>query len=734
MADIKQTADQNEYQMGQIGEQYPQYERMAKALSVNKWQSEKQAMFTENPDLPPDEMYNYELAFEQGKLPVIPQEGDDGFQWLPKEFYRSSSGARRFSNYDFKTKTNQYENTTDRMVAQLVKHAYNATFGGFRNRFNAFVGRSFDQAKEDVAGDPMGPPKPVKTFDERMDDEIQNNWSPFKDKITNPAATWSGAAETFGAEAVKIVGDITVGNKILGASNAIKLAKGGPTMDRFAARLSEATSPGVVLGEFLYALDPENKGSLTSSMAKMLEEHWGMAGVAVDELAKLGGTPVDKLAAWMTRGVYYAADELKSVDDTLAGQLAINVIEGALLFEGLRAAYLAGKGMSAPAAKRTKLALENNMKEVATIQRAFHTGIMPGQGSLLSNFDSVMTSKGPMSKDMLEANLQKAKDADLVDTASFKQFGWYRGADGEWRYEVDDSQSKIIKLPEPSGEEMIYGRRAFRPAETMDLPDVIDHPDLFKLYPELKATRVMVLNPASMGTNTIASYDPVSEMITLNQKYIQSGSPHEMSQREVLQTVLHEITHSIQGAEGFALGTNPGAEMITATPRYRSAMDEWNAYLDKWHYQGPRVRVNDDGAIAVTRLGGPRKNAGLAELAVRTNRLTDISNTTGGQIEYLRKYNLESDIYDTYDGIFKNVFGENMLYTEIRSPDQIYRMSAGETEARNVEYRRVMTAEQRGNLSPNMTQEFQNYEQIVNREGGASSSEVTTSSSTKGAK
>ncbi|RLD68296.1 MAG: hypothetical protein DRI98_12015, partial [Bacteroidetes bacterium] len=307
-------------------------------------------------------------------------------------------------------------------------------------------------------------------------------------------------------------------------------------------------------------------------------------------------------------------------------------------------------------------------------------------------------------------------------------------ADGEWRYEVDDSQSKIIKLPEPSGEEMIYGRRAFRPAETMDLPDVIDHPDLFKLYPELKATRVMVLNPASMGTNTIASYDPVSEMITLNQKYIQSGSPHEMSQREVLQTVLHEITHSIQGAEGFALGTNPGAEMITATPRYRSAMDEWNAYLDKWHYQGPRVRVNDDGAIAVTRLGGPRKNAGLAELAVRTNRLTDISNTTGGQIEYLRKYNLESDIYDTYDGIFKNVFGENMLYTEIRSPDQIYRMSAGETEARNVEYRRVMTAEQRGNLSPDMTQEFQNYEQIVNREGGASSSEVTTSSSTKGAK
>lgn len=141
-----------------------------------------------------------------------------------------------------------------------------------------------------------------------------------------------------------------------------------------------------------------------------------------------------------------------------------------------------------------------------------------------------------VAKDM-EKNKKKAK---AIKAAT----GWERGADGKWRYEMPDAKIKdtmdvggghIVKRYE---DDMLWnGGKLF---------DVIDAPELFKAYPQLKGVRIdtdAIMN--DMPSH--GEYDSKTNTITI----------HADELKYMNDILNHEIQHAIQDIEGFAKGGSP---------------------------------------------------------------------------------------------------------------------------------------------------------------------------------
>ena len=128
------------------------------------------------------------------------------------------------------------------------------------------------------------------------------------------------------------------------------------------------------------------------------------------------------------------------------------------------------------------------------------------------------------------------KDAKTIKMAT----GWERGSDGKWRYETGDAKIKdTIELDGKTfkryEEDMLWTSGKFG--------DVVDAPELFKAYPELRDVRIetdAVLN--DMPSN--GEYNPRTNTITIH-------SDDLKYQNSILN---HEIQHAIQNIEGFETG------------------------------------------------------------------------------------------------------------------------------------------------------------------------------------
>lgn len=172
----------------------------------------------------------------------------------------------------------------------------------------------------------------------------------------------------------------------------------------------------------------------------------------------------------------------------------------------------------------------------------------------------------------LEASGVKAKDI-------LRETGWFRGMDGKWRFEIDDSAmeyrangdarlleeggyrrlneltEKWVRNAEGRGDpltadeqaeseqlESEYFDRAW--AEKYELADFLRHSGLFEAYPKLRHTS-LVFERTDPGIN--GYYNAGTDTIVLNDKL--RGAPES--------TLVHEIQHVIQRAEGFARGSTP---------------------------------------------------------------------------------------------------------------------------------------------------------------------------------
>lgn len=135
---------------------------------------------------------------------------------------------------------------------------------------------------------------------------------------------------------------------------------------------------------------------------------------------------------------------------------------------------------------------------------------------------------------------EEKKDAKAIKMAT----GWERGADGKWRYEMPDAMIKdtmdvggghIVKRYE---DDMLWNGGK--------LSKVIDAPELFKAYPQLKDVRIdtdAIMN--DMPSN--GEYNAKTNTITIH-----------ADELKYMNSILnHEIQHVIQSIEGFDRGGSP---------------------------------------------------------------------------------------------------------------------------------------------------------------------------------
>ena len=173
--------------------------------------------------------------------------------------------------------------------------------------------------------------------------------------------------------------------------------------------------------------------------------------------------------------------------------------------------------------------------------------------------------------------LEKAMELEKDGTDSEKirkETGWFKGYDGKWRFEIDNSELKFktdieknraaaielakMKVKSAELEEKIVNNTATKAEENeyynldekmieyrkgVKLSDVINHPKLFEAYPQLKNVDVYYeISSVNRGV-----YSSNGNVIMLNPM-------HTIDEQK--EAIIHEIQHAIQGIENFANGSN----------------------------------------------------------------------------------------------------------------------------------------------------------------------------------
>ena len=279
------------------------------------------------------------------------------------------------------------------------------------------------------------------------------------------------------------------------------------------------------------------------------------------------------------------------------------------------------------------------------------------------------------------------KDAKAIKLAT----GWERGADGKWRYDIPDgiyhpkggAELKKALAKQPWGEELNglsdrildgeelskeeterFNELAEKEAafkadylkkEKPHLADWLENDELFKAYPELK--RVGIVFTDNMPKEQAGYYDSKSNTITVNTN----------SSEDTASIIAHEVQHAIQRYEGFATGGN-----LKAAMEYLSG----NKRAD--------VKIKQQLAYKLSQ----EKGLGLSEEEVNSLighlEYEDISDDElQKQIDALcQKHNITEDQLE-------DIYPMDSVWHEA------YNRISGEAEARNVQKRMGMTAEER---------------------------------------
>lgn len=277
----------------------------------------------------------------------------------------------------------------------------------------------------------------------------------------------------------------------------------------------------------------------------------------------------------------------------------------------------------------------------------------------------------------------------------------YIGPDNKKRFEFSDSKAKIdFKNLSKEG---IY-----------KYSDLIDHPVLYKQYPELANTRVEILPISKLNGAVGAAYERdgkfVIEMAKLN-PYLPPSEKIKQTE-EILKTLLHENQHIIQKIEGYASGSNQyraqqmsdftediiakkmfpeaykenpyGAKyLVRAFAENRPNRDKYNQWLKDYkntYGKKPKEKVGID---KIQEIYGPEMSRNLARYVFRIAHLDWGSSKYSKMLLWKR---------DQVNRTLKNL--------------EFYLMTLGEWEARQVERRKNMTQAQLDALGSDFRKRF----------------------------
>lgn len=164
-----------------------------------------------------------------------------------------------------------------------------------------------------------------------------------------------------------------------------------------------------------------------------------------------------------------------------------------------------------------------------------------GGGSELGIFGGRLAQNAPLSK------LEMAKwmtEAGAPREQVWNETGWFKGVDGKWRFEIDDSAARFAA-------DKVRGSFRASPAGT-----VIDHPALFEAYPD---TRTIGIGSMSGDGASYRQRGGLLDRMLGGREGITIGDEAPPA------TYLHELQHAVQRREGTATGAN--ADRAPAYPR-----------------------------------------------------------------------------------------------------------------------------------------------------------------------
>ncbi len=343
------------------------------------------------------------------------------------------------------------------------------------------------------------------------------------------------------------------------------------------------------------------------------------------------------------------------------------------------------------------------------------------------------------------------KDAKAIKMAT----GWERGADGKWRYEIADIKefdrngnllyrknhpdyARYIELLDKedanlfeNGEALTVEERAeFETlskkyesdkfgGEKLDnnhrLEAYVDAPELFKAYPELKNVG---LRFEDTGGNEIASYHLISSVfdfdgedfgdIVVNTGKVSAYTPT----KELKSCILHEMQHAIQEIEGFASGGSPKSMQ----KRFEAAKEEWRAraWADALRDKADEMGEHYNQAAVEKALIEEYKEMGMDNDEWMPNKEIRMK----GFNYFARGYSDRSK-----DSDIKNFRLAESTRADF-NPYVEYTKLGGEVEARNVEARMGMTAEERRASLAAETEDVSREDQIflMSGDGGNANS------------
>jgi hypothetical protein len=185
----------------------------------------------------------------------------------------------------------------------------------------------------------------------------------------------------------------------------------------------------------------------------------------------------------------------------------------------------------------------------------------PGQGGGLNQFAGESAKGAPRSAfrkatEMLRSGSTKEQ--------IFTETGISVGADGALRFEISDHDASI---------------KGDVKAGPTTLGELLHHPRLFKAYPQLHSLKVFVDGDSSTGVEgkrVVGSYRKSQRMWIGDRKPLGSISLAIMSGPRMLSSLLHEIQHAIQDAEGFH-GSLSASSDATTVDSHRKAPEEIEA-------------------------------------------------------------------------------------------------------------------------------------------------------------
>lgn len=160
--------------------------------------------------------------------------------------------------------------------------------------------------------------------------------------------------------------------------------------------------------------------------------------------------------------------------------------------------------------------------------------LTPRGGSELGIFGGRLAQNAPLSKlEMAEWMTQSGAPREQV----WKETGWFKGVDGKWRFEIDDSGANFAA-------DKVRGSFDVVPAEK-----VIDHPSLYEAYPDTR--KIGIGSEFGDGAGYRARGGFFDRMLGVGKENISLGDEAAPT------SYLHELQHGIQRREGTSTGGSP---------------------------------------------------------------------------------------------------------------------------------------------------------------------------------